>query len=199
MGKNRGLLTYVIIALIFIVAIWLLMPQLTSSKHTLQYSDVMAYFDEYKVTEYTLDLGSGELKYKLSGEEKEHTYEVPNVALFLQDTENYRKEYNEKNPKAQLTQDYFKVTDNSWLLTVVPTAVLMIMAIVLFVVMFRQANGGGKINSFGKANIKAATGSAKKATFADVAGADEEKAEMAELVDFLTNPKKFEVLVYIAF
>ena len=192
MGKNRGLLTYVIIALIFIVAIWLLMPQLASSKHTLQYSDVMAYFDEYKVTEYTLDLGSGELKYKLSGEEKEHTYEVPNVALFLQDTENYRKEYNEKNPKAQLTQDYFKVTDNSWLLTVVPTAVLMIMAIVLFVVMFRQANGGGKINSFGKANIKAATGSAKKATFADVAGADEEKAEMAELVDFLKNPKKFE-------
>ena len=192
MGKNRGLLTYVIIALIFIVAIWLLMPQLTTSKHTLQYSDVMAYFDEYKVTEYTLDLGSGELKYKLSGEEKEHTYEVPNVALFLQDTENYRKEYNEKNPKAQLTQDYFKVTDNSWLLTVVPTAVLMIMAIVLFVVMFRQANGGGKINSFGKANIKAATGSAKKATFADVAGADEEKAEMAELVDFLKNPKKFE-------
>ena len=192
MGKNRGLLTYVIIALIFIIAIWLLMPQLTSSKHTLQYSDVMAYFDEYKVTEYTLDLGSGELKYKLSGEEKEHTYEVPNVALFLQDTENYRKEYNEKNPKAQLTQDYFKVTDNSWLLTVVPTAVLMIMAIVLFVVMFRQANGGGKINSFGKANIKAATGSAKKATFADVAGADEEKAEMAELVDFLKNPKKFE-------
>lgn len=192
MGKNRGLLTYVIIALIFIVAIWLLMPQLTTSKHTLQYSDVMAYFDEYKVTEYTLDLGSGELKYKLSGEEKEHTYEVPNVTLFLQDTENYRKEYNEKNPKAQLTQDYFKVTDNSWLLTVVPTAVLMIMAIVLFVVMFRQANGGGKINSFGKANIKAATGSAKKATFADVAGADEEKAEMAELVDFLKNPKKFE-------
>ncbi len=192
MGKNRGLLTYVIIALIFIVAIWLLMPQLASSKHTLQYSDVMAYFDEYKVTEYTLDLGSGELKYKLSGEEKEHTYEVPNVALFLQDTEKYRKEYNEKNPKAQLTQDYFKVTDNSWLLTVVPTAVLMIMAIVLFVVMFRQANGGGKINSFGKANIKAATGSAKKATFADVAGADEEKAEMAELVDFLKNPKKFE-------
>ncbi|MCQ2408690.1 MAG: ATP-dependent zinc metalloprotease FtsH [Oscillospiraceae bacterium] len=185
-------MTYVIIALIFIIAIWMLMPQLTTSKHTLQYSDVMAYFDEYKVTEYTLDLGSGELKYKLSGEEKEHTYEVPNVSLFLQDTENYRKEYNEKNPKAQLTQDYFKVTDNSWLLTVVPTAVLMIMAIVLFVVMFRQANGGGKINSFGKANIKAASGSAKKATFADVAGADEEKAEMAELVDFLKNPKKFE-------
>ena len=83
MGKNRGLLTYVIIALIFIVAIWLLMPQLASSKHTLQYSDVMAYFDEYKVTEYTLDLGSGELKYKLIGEEKVAHYRCLPVFKFI--------------------------------------------------------------------------------------------------------------------
>ena len=192
MGKNRGLLTYVIIALVFIVAIWVLLPNLTSNQHTTKYSDILAYFDEYKVTEYTLDLGTGELKYVLEGEEKTHTYEVPNVRLFLDDTVNYRAEYNAKHPNAELSQDYFKVTDNSWMLTVVPTALLMIMAIVLFVVMFRQANGGGKINSFGRANIKAASGSAKKATFADVAGADEEKAEMAEIVDFLKNPKKYD-------
>lgn len=194
LGKNRGLLTYVIIALIFIVAIWVLLPSLTSNEHQIKYSDIMAYFDEYQVTEYTLDLGTGELKYKLEGEEKDkwHTYEVPNVSMFLQDTENYRAEYNENHPKDALSQDYFKITDNSWLLTVVPTAILMIMAIVLFIVMFRQANGGGKINTFGRANIKAATGAAKKATFADVAGADEEKAEMAELVDFLKNPKKYD-------
>ena len=192
MSKNRGLMTYIIIALIFIVAIWVLLPSLSSNEHQVKYSDIMAYFDDYKVTEYTLDLGTGELKYQLEGEEKTHTYEVPNVSLFLQDTGNYREEYNKKHPKNELTQDYFKLKDNSWLLTVVPTAVLMIMAIVLFVVMFRQANGGGKINSFGRANIKAATGSAKKATFADVAGADEEKAEMAEIVDFLKNPKKYD-------
>ena len=192
MGKNRGLLTYVIIALLFIIAIWVLMPSLASNQHATKYSDIMAHFDSFEVTEYTLDLGSGELKYKLTDDPKTHTYEVPNVSLFLQDTEKYREQYNARHKGNELTQDYFKVTDNSWLLTVVPTALLMIMAIVLFVVMFRQANGGGKINSFGKANIKAASGSAKKATFADVAGADEEKAEMAEVVDFLKNPKKFE-------
>ena len=192
MGKNRGLVTYVIIALAFIAAIWFLMPSLASNQHMTKYSDIMAYFDNFEVTEYTLDLGSGELKYQLTDDPKVHTYEVPNVSLFLQDTEHYREQYNAKHKGHELTQDYFKVTDNSWLLTVVPTALLMIMAIVLFVVMFRQANGGGKINSFGKANIKAASGSAKKATFADVAGADEEKAEMAEVVDFLKNPKKFE-------
>ena len=192
MGKNRGLLTYVIIALVFIVAIWVLLPNLTSNQHTTKYSDILAYFDDFKVTEYTLDLGTGELKYTLEGEEKSHTYEVPNVKLFLDDIDGYREAYNENHKGAELTQDYFKITDNSWMLTVVPTALLMIMAIVLFVVMFRQANGGGKINSFGRANIKAASGSAKKATFADVAGADEEKAEMAEIVDFLKNPKKYD-------
>ena len=192
MGKNRGLLTYVFIALIFIVAIWVLLPMISSNQHATKYSEILAHFDEYKVTEYTLDLGTGELKYKLDDDEKTHTYEVPNVGLFLDDIANYRTEYNKKHPDAELSQDYFKITDNSWMLTVVPTALLMIMAIVLFVVMFRQANGGGKINSFGKANIKAASGSAKKATFADVAGADEEKAEMAEIVDFLKNPKKYD-------
>ncbi len=192
MGKNRGLLTYAIIAILFIVAIWVLLPSLTSNAHSMQYSEIMEYFDEYEVTEYTLDLGSGELKYKLEGDEKWHTYEVPNVTIFLNDVENYRSEYNQRHPANQLTQDYFKVTDNSWLLTVVPTAILMIMAVVLFVVMFKQANGGGKINSFGRANIKATSSQAKKATFADVAGADEEKAEMAEIVDFLKNPKKYD-------
>ena len=192
MGKNRGIMTYIIVALLFIVAIWVLLPSLSNRQHTVRYSDIMEYFDSKQVTAYTLDLGSGELKYQLTDDTKVHTYEVPNVSLFLNDVENYRAEYNAAHPDEPLKQDYFKVTDNSWLLTVIPTAVLMIMAIVLFVVMFRQANGGGKINSFGKANIKALTGSAKKATFADVAGADEEKAEMAELVDFLKNPKKFE-------
>ena len=195
MGKNRGLLTYLIIAALFIAAIWILLPALAGNQHKVQYSDIMKHFDNYEVTEYTLDLGSGELKYKLSTDENKdewHTYEVPNVGIFLDDVEKYREQYNKKHPDAQLTQDYFKVTDNSWLLTVVPTAILMIMAIVLFVVMFRQANGGGKINSFGKANIKAASGSAKKAMFADVAGADEEKAEMAEIVDFLKDPKKYD-------
>ncbi|MBQ9907966.1 MAG: ATP-dependent zinc metalloprotease FtsH [Oscillospiraceae bacterium] len=165
---------------------------MSGNQHMTKYSDILAYFDEYKVTDYTLDLGTGELKYTLEGEEKQHTYEVPNVKLFLEDIADYRTEYNAKHKGNELTQDYFKITDNSWMLTVVPTALLMIMAIVLFVVMFRQANGGGKINSFGRANIKAATGSAKKATFADVAGADEEKAEMAEIVDFLKNPKKYD-------
>ena len=62
--------------------------------------------------------------------------------------------------------------------------------IFLFVFMMRQANGGGKYTTFGKANIKNQANT-RKATFADVAGADEEKHELEEIVDFLKNPRKY--------
>ena len=117
------------------------------------------------------------------------TYDVPNVSLFLQDTEDYRQEYNAKN-QTPLKQDYYKVTDSSWLLTLIPTLLLIVMMVVLFIFMMRQANGGGKYTSFGKANIKNQMNT-RKATFADVAGADEEKHELEEIVDFLKNPRKY--------
>ncbi|MBR6760945.1 MAG: ATP-dependent zinc metalloprotease FtsH [Oscillospiraceae bacterium] len=191
-GKNRGLLAYALIALIFVGAIWFGLFALAGDRNRVPYSEVIAHFDEYEVTWYTLDLGTGELKYQLEGEDKKYTYQVPYVSLFLQETMNYRTEYNEKHPDAQLEQDYFEIKDTSWLLTVVPTIIMLVLGIAIFVFMFRQANGGGKINSFGRANIKAPSQSSKKATFADVAGADEEKAEMAEIVDFLKNPKKYD-------
>ena len=117
------------------------------------------------------------------------TYDVPNVSLFLQDTEDYRQEYNTRN-QTPLKQDYYKVTDSSWLLTLIPTLLLIVMMVVLFIFMMRQANGGGKYTSFGKANIKNQMNT-RKATFADVAGADEEKHELEEIVDFLKNPRKY--------
>jgi len=75
--------------------------------------------------------------------------------------------------------------------TVFPVIVLVVGMVLIFVMMMRQAGGGGKIANFGKANIKAQSSSGKKTTFIDVAGADEEKAEMEEIVDFLKNPKKY--------
>ena len=190
MKKSNGLWSYLLVAMVFIVAIGFLLPTLTGQQNKTQYSDVISHFDNYEVTEYTLDLGTGELEYKLEGDETDYYYEVPNVSLFLTDTENYRVEYNETHD-TELSQDYFKIKDNSWLITVVPTLILLVMGIVLFVFMIRQSGGGGKINSFGRVNLHNAADT-KKATFADVAGADEEKAEMAEIVDFLKNPKKYD-------
>ena len=118
------------------------------------------------------------------------TYEVPYISGFLDDVKDYRQEYNAKHPDAPLQMDYYKMKDSSWIWTLLPTILLLVMGILLVVFMMRQANGGGKYTSFGKANIKNQANT-RKATFADVAGADEEKHELEEIVDFLKNPKKY--------
>ncbi|HOV41217.1 MAG TPA: ATP-dependent zinc metalloprotease FtsH [Oscillospiraceae bacterium] len=162
------------------------------------YSEIISYFDEYRVSKFTLDLSSGQLVLsEVEGVDSSKlpiVYKVPNVSIFLDDIqgkENYRKEYNKLHPNDKLEQDYYPIQDNSWLINIVPTILLLIGMVVLFYFMMKQAGGGGKISQFGKANVKAQSHSARKTTFADVAGAEEEKAEMAEIVDFLKNPKKY--------
>lgn len=190
--NNRGIAAYIAVAAVLILAFVFIFPQITESGKKTQYSDVIKYFDDYKVSSYSLDLGSGELEFTIEGEEKPRQYTVPNVSVFLDDTENYRENYNQKHPDAPLKQDYKKIKDNSWILSVVPTVLMLGLGIALFIFMMKQAGGGGKYSSFGKANIKnQAHNNGKKVTFADVAGADEEKHEMEEIVDFLKNPKKY--------
>ena len=186
--KGRGVGTYLLIAVLLIAALIFLLPNLNRNTDSYTYSEIISYFDEKEVASYTLDLGSGELEMTLDSGER-ITYEVPYVAQFLDDTENYRKQYNQTHDEP-VEYDYYEVRDSSWLLTIIPTVILVVMMIFLFVFMMRQANGGGKYTSFGKANIKNQLNT-RKATFADVAGADEEKHELEEIVDFLKNPKKY--------
>ena len=187
--KGRGVGTYLMIGVLLVAALIFLLPNLKGSSKEPEYSEIIQYFDDYEVTEYTLDLGSGELKMVLE-DGKKITYDVPNVAVFRDDTKNYRTNYNRKHPDAPLKLDYYKIRDSSWMLTIIPTVVLVLMMVFLFIFMMRQANGGGKYTSFGKANIKNQMNT-RKATFADVTGADEEKHELEEIVDFLKNPRKY--------
>ncbi len=186
--KSRGIVAYLMVAVLLIfLAAWML-PRLNQKKPEYTYSQIMQHFDDLEVTKYTLDLGTGELKLTLKGD-KEIEYEVPNVSIFKEETEGYRLKYNKAHPDAPLDQDYYKITDNSWLITYVPTLIILVMGIALFIFMMRQA-GGGRYNNFGKANIKTPN-QGKKALFKDVAGAEEEKFEMEEIVDFLKNPRKY--------
>ncbi|MBE6853466.1 MAG: ATP-dependent zinc metalloprotease FtsH [Ruminococcus sp.] len=194
--KNKGLLTYISIAAIIILILGFLIPSLDQGSTAKKYSEIIGYFDDYSVSEYSLNLKTGELNMKLRGSNEKIIYTVPNVGLFLQDTDSeikdYREEYNAKYPgEPPLKVNYIRGTDNSWIITVIPTILLLVMGIALFFFMIRQAGGGGKYNNFGKANIRAASGK-KKTTFEDVAGADEEKEELKEIVDFLKFPKKYD-------
>ena len=196
MRKSSGIIVYVIIAIIMLFSLVYFMKQTSQPKNDYTYSEIMGYFDSYDVTEYTFDLGTGELKMKVNdgGTIKDITYTVPNVSIFVDEVqtgsgENYRKAYNEKHPDAPLKQEYYKIQDNSWIYNILPSAIIMIMMIAFFIFMMRQTGAGGRLNNFSKANIK--NQSKKKTTFKDVAGCEEEKEELAEIVDFLKNPKKY--------
>ena len=170
--NNKGVAAYIAIAAALIIAVVVIFPKLTQPNKDTKYSEVISYFDKYQVTSYTFDLGTGELIYTLKDNDKKQTYKVPNVQIFLNDTEDYRENYNAKNPDEPLSQDYFKIKDNSWIISIIPTVLMLGMGILLFLFVMKQAGGGGKYSSFGKANIKNQNRQGKRVTFDDVAGAD---------------------------
>ncbi|MBQ8613636.1 MAG: ATP-dependent zinc metalloprotease FtsH [Ruminiclostridium sp.] len=158
------------------------------------YSLVLDDFDSLTVEEYFLDLGSGYLYYFKQGEENTMYYSnIPNVSLFVSDIETYRRDYNAKNPENPLVVNYKKISDNTFL-TFVPYLILIVLMIVSLFIFMRQSTGGGKMSQFSRANTRNQSANGKKVTFADVAGADEEKQELEEIVDFMKNPKKYQEL-----
>lgn len=199
MKKGSGLFIYIIIAIVLMFSMVYFLRQSSQPKSEYTYSQIMEYFDNYQVSKYTFDLGTGDLEMTVNNDDgttKSIKYTVPNVSIFIDEIQyadggedNYREAYNKLHPDAPLSQEYYKIQDNTWLYNVLPSLVLIILMVALFIFMMRQAGGGTKLNNFGKANIK--NQSKKKNTFNDVAGADEEKQELAEIVDFLKNPKKY--------
>ena len=186
------LLLAVVIVLLFMSTMF--MRMMTQPEKSYTYSEIVYLFEDQKVEEFSMDVGSGEMTLKVAGESRTITYRVAAPAYFLEQVLPMIDAYNEAHPDARLEYNLIPATDNSWLWSVVPYLVLIAGMCVLWFFMFKQANGGAKMGQFGKANMKTAAQSGKKTTFADVAGADEEKEELAEIVEFLKSPKKFNEL-----
>ncbi len=199
-NNSKSFLIYLLIASMLIGGMIYALSSLSKTKDKTEYSKIMRYFDDLKVSEFTFNLNNGELTYKLQGDakDKERNYTVPNVSLFVnevlgsEDGENYRHKYDEANPDAPLKYDLVPISDNSFWLNLIPTLLMLGVMIFFFVWMMRNA-GTGKMTGFGKSNAHKAPDS-QKATFADVAGADEEKEELQEIVDFLKDNNKYNEL-----
>ncbi|MCI9145669.1 MAG: ATP-dependent zinc metalloprotease FtsH [Eubacterium sp.] len=197
MAKNwKSILIYLLIPVLLIGAIIFVSHQQT--KVDVKYSEIVTVFKNDEVKEFTLDLSSGSLIYKTFAEpDKEQRYSVPNVAYFLDDIRDEVEEYNEKNPDNKIIFDYKKGTSGSWIYSMLPSLVITVGLIALSIYMIRKMSNAmnsdtNRTLGFGKIRAKVHTDDENnKTTFADVAGCDEEKEEMKELVDFLKDSEKF--------
>lgn len=188
----RNMLFYIGIPIIIIILIVTLFG--TRQQKTEMYSDIVKYFKDQQVTEYSMNLGTGEMKLKLK-DSKEITYTAPNVLWIREDIKPFVEEYNNNNPDAQMKQNLIRASENSWWSSILLNLLTFVgLGLIWWFVMRKMMSGlgdGGKTITFGKAKVKNMNDEKRKTTFADVAGADEEKEELAELVEFLKNPAKY--------
>ena len=165
-----------------------------------QYYEVVDLFREDKIAEYTLNLSNGKLEYTLKSEKtkKPYQYTVPNVSMFLDDVHDHVIEYNTKNPDSEVKADYKAGKNYSVLWSMLPTILSLVVLVGVFYFFIKKTGEmGGDHRSamnFSKANVRKKNDSDKKITFDDVAGADEEKEELSEIVRFLKDPSKFNAL-----
>lgn len=223
MNKNKqikNLLLY--LGLPILVILLLLFFLRGGTSNTMTYSDVLYLFEEQKVEEFSVDAGTGVLTMKLeegakipSLEGKQMMqnqglfgdgnssnnliveYKLASVDLFYNDVKEYIDEYNADKPDSEkLTFDIQRAADRSIWLEMLPTLIMfVIIGVFWFILMKKMGAGlGGKEMTFGKAKFKNSNDEKKKTTFADVAGADEEKEELEEIVQFLKTPEKYNKL-----
>ena len=198
MKKNlKNVLLYIIVPIIFIFAV-LSASYFVKDTAELKYSEIVEMIKSNQVSELELNLYSGELTYKKRDDGKVYRYTVPNSSLFIEDINEDVWEIKEANKGTEkdIVYNLKRGGETSWITSLLPTLLMVGLTGLLLFLMMKKMSGAmnaDKTMGFGKSKARRLD-TKKKTTFADVAGADEEKEEMAEIVDFLKSPQKFNEL-----
>lgn len=166
-------------------------------KQELKYSEIVSMFKNNEVQTFELDLTTGAMVYNTFKDPKTpKKYNVKSVSIFLDDVRESINAYNEANPDNQISFNYKVTNSRSWILSLLP--ILISVGGLIFFGWFIMKKMGDSMNGeasrslgFGKVKAKVANENKDSKTFNDVAGCDEEKADLEELVDFLRDPNKF--------
>ncbi|MBR6515042.1 MAG: ATP-dependent zinc metalloprotease FtsH [Clostridia bacterium] len=186
-GNNKKVLIfYILIIAVILFSVGSLITGAASKK--VQYSEILQMFDAKEVKSFTIDQKNNLVITTQTGEEVK--FRLLSVNIFYEDTH--------RIVKSQLKEgiiesyNYKEPTSIPWWVSFLPYIGLIGLFIFLWIYMVRQTSGkGGKIGSFGRAKVKTPGDDKNKVLFKDVAGADEEKEELKEFVDFLRDPKKY--------
>ncbi len=195
MKKNLKNILLIILIPVVLLASFYIATKVADTTEETKYYEIVELIENNKVSEFKLNLYSGDLSYKLREDGKTYRYTVADASLFYNDIDDAVDAINKENAGTDKTikYDYIKGGQSSWLMAMVPQILLIAIMVALGIFFMKKMNasmGADKTMGFGKAKVRKDDGR-KKTTFADVAGADEEKEEMKEIVDFLKDPKKF--------
>ncbi len=196
-NRKWGNLLYLLLPISMIIFIAIFLNSQNTTK--MRYYEVVDLFNSHKVTEYSVNLSSGALTYKLAGDDTEKKYTLPSVDLFVKDIHEGVIEYNEQNPDKAIKYDYKAGSNSSWWASMIPmllSGILVVGVMIYFSKKMGQTIAGenNRTLNFGKARVTLGKDAKVKTTFDDVAGADEEKEELSEIVEFLKNPARFNEL-----
>ena len=180
----RGVGLYLLLLVVLVGAIGFLMEP--KSTRTLSYSDVTQFFENGEVESFVID--DNELTMLLDNG-RQYQYRIPSLDVFYFDLGDTIRE---QRAAGTLKQDFVERASMPWWTAFIPYLVIIVLFGLFWYYMMNKQDGGGKsAMGFGKSRAKMVNGGDKKVTFQDVAGADEEKSDLQEVVEFLKAPKKF--------
>lgn len=191
------MLLFIGIPIAFIIAV-LSVSYLSKTTVETKYYEIVELVTENKISEFSLNLHSGQLIYTKRDDGKSYRYTVADPSIFYNDVNDFVLKNNTENIGTDkiIKYDYKSGGETAWIMNLLPTLITLGVMVLFWVFIMKRMNasmGTDKTMGFGKAKVRKDDGR-RKTTFADVAGADEEKEEMAEIVDFLKDPKKYNEL-----